>query len=374
MSISFELTVEDVATRILSFDTIQLHRATARDGTYVLNTSTLLDADETYYTLTDTTGGLDSWYKYRFYNSSTAAASAYSNPFQVQQISRKRVRQRIMSNFRAGMVFQSVASGSTTGRVASNDYRIKTPVYGTGRGKNAYLKKTSGTNSGENRIITTSVPASGYFDVLPVLSSIPADNDEWEWHWLVDPDSFDDAINRGLLRYLFVEKVPIVGVAGDNTYALDHLHWLTQKRQVTALTWTPEGAVVERPWLGGGRWYDIKQDRGSLILALPYLQEGITATLHTLRTADPLYTDDSVLPDHLDLELVAAFGYDEILTWLIEGAAQVTNVDRSGWSQIQKKFRSDTLRVLIEKNAPDPVYSKPSTSTPSSMPRPYTSR
>lgn len=374
MTIQVQVLVEDVNTKLDTYDTIRLYRASSAEGSYSLVDTETLVADEAYYTLSDASGTLASWYKYQFFHSVSLATSVYSNPLPPQAVSRKQIRQGLLKAHRAGRVFSAVTGGATTAIVPTNDYYIKSPVFSAGRGKNAYLRKSGGANSPEDRIISASSPTAGTFTVSPVLSSSPITGDEFEWHWLVAPEEIDLAINRGLTRYLFEERVPVVGVADATEYSLANMPWLTQKKQVTGLFWTPDGSVTERPWIGGGRWWNLRQDRGALTLQLPYLQAGVEASLYTLRTADPLYTEDSVIPDGLDFDLVVAFAYDEVLTYLVGGGWSGTNMDRGAWTAARKVLREGALASLIEKNAPRPKYSLPMTNTPSSMPRPYTSR
>lgn len=374
MATTVYITVEDIDAQLLIYNQIQLLRAPSVTGTYTLVATLTLVADDQYYSFDDSGGSATSWYKYRFYHSSTLAATTYSNPFQAAGTTRKRARQLMLANHRAGMTFLSVAAGSTIGIVATNDPRIKSSALPAGRGKNAWLYKTVGANPNEQRLISNSTPSTGLINVSPNLSSIPADNDEWEWHWIADPEVANQCLNNGLMRYWYIERVPITGVAGANEYLMDNLPWLTHKRQITGLWWTPEGSTAEQPWSGQGRWWNYTMDRGNINVLMPGVQAGVEITLEALRTPDPLYTDDSVLSGNLDLKLVAAFAYDELLTWLLEGGHNVTNVDRKGWEAIQKKFRSDSLAILIERNAPQPRYALPVSTIPSSVHIPYTAR
>lgn len=365
--------LEDVDSALATYNRIQVERSATAEGVYTLIATLTLTAGDAYYSYDDDSGTENSWYRYRLFHSVTLAASGYSNPQQPQTHSLRRIRQKLITTYKAGMVFLANGSGLTT-RVATDDWRIKVPIYPVGRGKNSFLYKSEGTNSGQTRFITTSNPTSGYFDVSPALSSIPSANDEFEWHWLVPPDEINKAINRGLRRYWYIDRIPITGVGGTDPYTLSEVPWLTQKRQITGLWYTPDDGVSEHPYNGAGRWWNITQDAGHWQLLIPYLTVGQVVYLETLRNPLPLNTDASKVDTQLNTDLIAAFGYDEILTQLIEGGFAGTSIDREAWRIAQRKHRENDLDTLIQMHKPEPRYALPVTSTPSSIPRPYTAR
>jgi hypothetical protein len=91
--IKVRIAVPDVATVIVSYDQIQVHRSkTGKYGTYEEITTAnppveatsrvLLDANKVTYCYYDACGDFDFFYKVRYFNSGTSATSAFSEPMQ----------------------------------------------------------------------------------------------------------------------------------------------------------------------------------------------------------------------------------------------------------------------------------------------------
>lgn len=83
IDIPVEIEVADVATQLLSYDQIQIHRSTnGEGGTFVEKTTTStrprLEAHVVHYRWVDGEGSPDYWYKYRFFNSTTEAEGPFS--------------------------------------------------------------------------------------------------------------------------------------------------------------------------------------------------------------------------------------------------------------------------------------------------------
>ena len=83
--ITITTVVENIATIMLSYDQIQIHRSTnGEGGTYaeITTSQTRLDlaAGQTVYDYIDQEGSPTYWYKFRYYNSDTGATGAFSDP------------------------------------------------------------------------------------------------------------------------------------------------------------------------------------------------------------------------------------------------------------------------------------------------------
>jgi len=83
--ITTTIVVENIATIMLTYDQIQIHRSTnGEGGTYVeitdAQTRLTLAAGQTVYDHIDDEGSPTYWYKFRYYNSSTLATGAFSDP------------------------------------------------------------------------------------------------------------------------------------------------------------------------------------------------------------------------------------------------------------------------------------------------------
>jgi len=64
--IDVRIIVEDIATQLLIYDTIELERADSAGGTYTQVATKALATGVFYYTVNDSTGDLNKWYRYRF--------------------------------------------------------------------------------------------------------------------------------------------------------------------------------------------------------------------------------------------------------------------------------------------------------------------
>jgi len=89
-SIDLDIEITDIATVLLSYDQLQVHRSTnGEDGVYTeITTETTrveLLTGITEYVYTDTSGDPDYWYKFRYYNSDTEAVSSFTASVQGEQ-------------------------------------------------------------------------------------------------------------------------------------------------------------------------------------------------------------------------------------------------------------------------------------------------
>lgn len=83
--ITTTIVVEDIATVMLTYDQIQVHRSTdGESGTYVeitnAQTRPVLAAGQTVYDYIDDNGSPTYWYKFRYYDSVTPANGSFSDP------------------------------------------------------------------------------------------------------------------------------------------------------------------------------------------------------------------------------------------------------------------------------------------------------
>jgi len=89
-NIALDITVTDIATVLLSYDQLQVHRSTnGESGVYgELSTATTrvsLETGVTEYVYNDALGNADYWYKFRYYNSGTEAVSAFTSSVKGEQ-------------------------------------------------------------------------------------------------------------------------------------------------------------------------------------------------------------------------------------------------------------------------------------------------
>lgn len=369
MSISIRVTVEDVSTRISTYNVIGLERSTAPAGTYAEITTLPLVAGTYYYDYLDTAGDENKWYKYRFKNTTLLTASLYSNPFQPQGNTRKRLRQKAMNEYKAGLVFNALTGSTST--VQTTDSRVITSLYSvaSNRGKGSWLTPVVSSLAYQTRRITGSDGANGAFTVNPIWSGSPANGDEFEWSWSVDFEDWNLAVNRALGRYSFMEIVPLVGTGLSQS--LTFLPWLKSTRQVYGLWYTPTGSPVEVPWTG---WWEIKQDQEGLVLQTsPVFQSTTTLYMKALRWADPLFTDDSLAPLIVDLDYAAALIYDEVLAELSRPAFGTATIDLNIYRGMRRDHQLK-LRGLRKRLAQQIPVQTPQLPTPPVVSRAWSAR
>ncbi len=377
MSVVINITVEDVTTQLLTYTSIQLYSATSVGGSYSLVTTLTLVDGQYYYSATDGSGNISTWYKYRFYNSTGPVSSNYSNAFQTGGVTRKLIRQMAMRDYKAGFVLNVAASGSnsSTSAVFSN-YMLAASTNTTKRGVNTWLYPTSGSRIGQiTKISANSGASPDVLTLTPAMDGAFATGDEVEWHWFASPEDWNDAINRGLDRYFFLDRVPLTG-AGTAELALTELPWLYSKDQITGLWNYPIANDIERAWGRAGRWWGARQESGYItLMTKPALQTSDTVYLEALRPMPQIYTDDSVLPVECNIDLAAAFAYDEILNQLLNPThTGMASVDKDQLKMAKAKHVSGNLRILKHRYGPHPRWQPQQLYEESNHFRPYSSR
>jgi hypothetical protein len=379
MSTEVVVQVEDVAALLAAtYAEITLHSAASVAGSYSEVDTADLVAGTFFYTIDDPNGDLNTWYKYRFTGASGAAPiGEFSNPFQLDGVTRKRIRQHTIEDYEAGMVLAATSGGSTTS-IPTTDSRFKSSAFNTDRGKGGWLHFTTGLNAGESRKVTASDPGAGTFTVNPAFSNAPTSGDEFEWHWLARPDQADAAINRAMPRYWFLERVPIVGVAGQKEYSLSFLPWLRNREDVFGLWHYPysadEGGLQDEPWPGLGRWFRVRHDTDALTLMItPAVDETKTLYLEAARQMDALHTDASVARRNCDLRLISALTYDEVLAALTRPGTGAS-ADRETWRAERIRHATQELRQLLRENRVNPRPMPPQTEEPPVVPQTYKAR
>jgi len=301
-----------------------------------------------------------------------AVFSDYSDPFRVEGVTRLRARQAALAKYGAGIVL--INDGGFKNAITTKDYRIKTTLFRTDRGKGTWLLPTTGNNQGVPRMILSSVPGTGSLTVLPVWDVVMVDGDEVEWHWLADPKVWDDANVRAMLRYWYVERVPLNGVANQEEYDLSVIPFLRDTEQVHDVRWYPtSGLGVDESFGVDGRWWRIRQDVGVLTLQIkPAIAATETLYLETTRPMSPLYTDASAAPPIAAEELVAALTYDEVLAYL-SAPGRGSSEDRKAWRVARADHASELHRLLV-KHRPKPRQGSPKLPWPPVTPQPYKAR
>lgn len=368
------VTVEDVTSKMLTYESIELHRSETLTGAYSLEETEALVAGQFHYTVNDDDGTLNHWYKYRFHHATGPVNSSFSNPFRVEGVTRLRGRQAALAKYGGGIVL--ISASSAAGIFKTADYRAASSMFRPNRGKGSWLNPSTGDQAGKPRIIKSSVASatSADFTVEPVWADAPGDGDEAEWHTLADPAVWDAALNRGMARYYYADRVPIQGVADQEEYDLSGIPWIIDKDQISDVTWYPTGGSdVEQSYAANGRWWRPRMDREKVVLTIyPAVASTVTLYLHTARPMPPLYTDASAAPTVCAEELVAALAYDEVLAFLSRPSSGTVD-ERRVWSR-QRLAHVPELRRLLWKHRPKLRYGKPRLPSPPVVPRPFQAR
>lgn len=372
MSVTLRFIVEDVTTQLLTYTVIRVYRSSSLGGTYSVIGTEALVAGTFYYSYNDSSGDLNSWFKYSFYNPTGPVESDLSAPFRVEGVTRLRARQAALAKYGAGIVL--VNTGTDSNKITTADHRVKTTLFRDDRGKGTWLWPTTGNNAEVARIISASVASTGVITVLPAWSGAFVDNDEVEWNWLADPIEWNNALNRGLARYWYVERVPLVGVANQEEYSLAGIPFLKDKEQVHDVRWYPtSGLDVDESFGVDGRWWRIREDVGVLTLQIaPAIEATSTLYLETTRPMPSLYTDASAAPANAAEELVAALCYDEVLAYLSAPGRGSLNA-RGTWHEA-RLLHAPALHRLLVKHRPKPRQGQPQTPWPTVVPQPWSAR
>lgn len=375
MSVVVPITVEDITTQLLTYTGIQLYSASTVSGSYSLVTTITLVAGQYQYSYTDTAGTIDTWYKYRYHSGS--ADSAYSNSFQSEGVTRKRIRQLALKDYKAGVVSVVASSGSNSATViAVTGYMFAASTNSTKRGVGTWLYPTSGSRAGQiSKWVSSSGAVPNLITVSPAMDGACATADELEWHWFASPDDWNDAINRGLSRYYYLDRVPLIG-DGNAEQSLSYLPWLRNRDQIAGLWSYPVSNDIERAWGRNGRWWGSRQEGGYItLMTKPALATTDTVYMECVRQMPNVYTDTDVLPPECDIDLAAAFAYDELLSILLNpthtGAA---TVDKTTLTAAKKSHVMTDLRILKSRNRPNPRWQPQQLYEESNFMHPFSAR
>jgi len=132
VAVTVRIIVEDITAQLLTYDTIELERSATVGGTYSQVATEALSTGVFYYTIGDSTGTLNDFYRYRFHKTTPLANSDYSDPFRVEGVTRLRARQAALAKYGAGIVV--VNTGTDTNKITTADHRVNTSLFGADRG------------------------------------------------------------------------------------------------------------------------------------------------------------------------------------------------------------------------------------------------
>ncbi len=377
MSVNLQFNVEDVDVQIVTYESIRVYRSTSQYGSYSQVTDITLVASTYQYTYTDSGGDLNSWYKYSYFHATGPVESDLSAQFRPDGTTLQRVRQRAMEEYGAGIIFVASAGGGAT--VTSTDFRLlASSLLSTNRGKGTWLYRPGEDNPANTRMITTYAPTTGIFTVGANWTNAPSSGEVMEWHWLVDPIIWNNAVERACERYWFTERIPIKGVADQDEYALaTYMPWLHNRDHFHDLRWYPNRTSagvddgLDEPFGIEGKWWKVREDRGVLTLQIhPEITTSDLLYAVTSRQLAPLYAEAAAPPIGTSEAYLAALAYDEVLAYLVKpgvGNAQ----DRANWNNARLEHNRVRLRRLARENKVKLPTRPPLLSSPPVVPAPY---
>ena len=376
MAVNLRFTVEDVDTQLLTYTHINVYRASTLGGTYTSIGMVALVAATYHYSYSDTTGDLNKWYKFCYWVAGPTE-SAKSDPFRVSGVTRLRARQAALAAYGGGLVFAAAAGGDAN-TIKTDDYRVKASQFRTDRGKGTWLLVTTGTYAGSACLVKSTSPTAGSFDIEVDLGGALTAGDEVEWHWLADPTIWAGAINRGLARYWYVDRVPLPGVALQDEYSLASMPWIIDNGQICDVRYYPSRTAgvdsgQDASWAGAGRWWRPRKDGEIVTLQIsPRIDSTILLWLETVRPMPALYTDEAALPNVASEALCAALAYDEVLAYLSRYKSG-TSEERSTFKGARKTFAPELHRLLVD-NRPKPRRGPPQLPWVPSFPEQFKAR
>lgn len=373
MAITVQFLVEDVATQIALYDKIRLYRGTSATGSFSFVANVSLVAGQFSYNYPDSSGTINSWYKWSLYNSVSTAESDKTVAFRPGNTSLLRIRQYALEHYKCGLVMNASAVGTSTS-IVTTDFRFKVSILQAGQGKGAFLYPTSGSRVGEARMITDSSPTAGTFTISPAMDGALAIADEFEWHWMARPDQWNTAIRAGLARYYHIDRVPIAGDADADEYNLSIFPWLHNKKYARNLHVLWASADTEELWGVMGRWWKIRQDQSSLTLQIaPRVPDDAILYLECYRPFEPLWADADIPPVTCNEQLAAALAYDEILS-LLSRPGEGSRIDKGELIAERQRHQATELRLLLEQERQRASFGLPQLPYPSSVPSPFRAR
>ena len=353
------VTVEDPEGALASgYTDVQLERASSPSGSFSVVGTEPLASGQYQYAFEDPNGTASTWYRHCLSGPPPVGTGPRSVPYRSGLTSRRLVRRRALSDFRAGLVLRVDSATATSFTTA--DPRVASAVVPGGFYRTSFLLFASG----EVRYAEGST--GGTFTFSPALAAPPALGSEVELHLLASPEEWNAAIARGLGRYWVVEAVPLP--AGRTSYDLSGFPWLDGPQHVHGL-FTLEADGRQRPWFGGGKWYAVQEDTSGLVLAVQPAPES-PLVLECTRRLGELPTDDDEA--RCDEELAAALSYDELLKMLL-----------SPWrasAQEQEFFQAERVRLLphlrrlLQRHRPRPRSVPRVFLEPPVVPKPFMAR
>lgn len=318
MTVTVDIYIEDAADQIADYDTIRLYRGTdpsVYPFTGLPVTTATLVSTTLAYTLTDTNGTANSYYRYSLYNSSTTTESDQSEVINPAGLTLLRLRLEAARG--AGVGFNGTCSetGTLTTLIdaALRDSGIDATFL-----EGAWIYRPDAAASGDR---CRRVKASGFDATTGTLSfdraytNAPTSGEVYHVFLLqppIDqtgaPYSWDRAVRDGLQRYWFVDQLNLgAGTSTRQTrFSLGtHASYVTRQRirRVLLRTTDSNGIDTDVNADSNGRFWDYVEN-GPMTISLeiiPAPSTDQTVIVEVNRTDAQLFGDGDVTVADLEI-------------------------------------------------------------------------
>ena len=350
--------VPNIASDIASFDTLRIYRATTQSGTGTLIRSETLVASDTVYTYQDTAGLATSWYYSNLFNSVTSDVTADGPRIPAVNapvITRQTIRQHLAYRLGCyGLPLRDYTfpgeSGTTTGAGTATTVVSSTFISGrwaTNQWVDWYLRATSGTESGNERLITSFTAASGTFTTDAFTTGVGTTN-TFELYMMRPSSWWNQRIDHARRDIWVPFRAPLDGIASQLEYALPW--YVEDPEQVLGMTYRT-GTTIRQARYTGGQTLNIRplEDGGCFLFLDSPLSENSVYFLEGYRHPAAFIsdTDTKILTEqNLDLLLITACmrAAEQLMIEQVGGSGE----NRAIWEGKYRKYEADRRALLRE--------------------------
>ena len=354
MSVPVDIYVEDITTKLVTYDQIRLYRATSVGGTYSEITTITLVALTRDYEYTDTSGLVTSWYRYDFYHTGTGAVTAQSAPFRPQEQTLRTIR--IESAIKAHMGSKGTSGTSNTAYLT--DIKLVDIGVDVSFGEGAWVYTPDAAVAADylRRVSKDGFTvATGRLAPTRAWATAP---DDMEYHLFAGPFppidapgvsfSWDRAIREALENLWFDDDV-ILGLGdGTNTRFTVTGRGASVARQETTgvfLRYTDSaGTVHDKDMSKNGRFYTFEPsgvDTSTLVLSIaPSTSEYVHVQM--LRQYEIPYADTDVTNCPLRLAVAAS---------VYRYYRELNNYEEGKWAYAERQALTDLNEVAPDYSA-----------------------
>lgn len=348
----------DIASDIATFDQLRFYRASSQTGSgSVVNTATLV-AGTTSYQYQDTSGLATDWYYHTLFNSSSSQESTATERIPATNApvySRQTIRQMLADRLGCyGKPLRNYtfpgSSGTTTGAGSSTTVVCSTFISGrwaTNQWVDWFLRATSGTESGNERLVTSFTAASGTFTTDAWGTGV-GNSATFELYMLRPSSWWDQRIDQARRDVWTPFRAPLDGIQSQLEYVLPW--YVEDPEQVLGMSYR-QGTTIRQGRFTGGQPLNIRslEDGGCfLFLDTPlaansvYFLEGYRHPAAFISDTDTKFLTEQ----NLELLLITACmrACEQLLIEQVGGSGE----NRAVWEGKYRKYEADRRALLRE--------------------------